>query len=321
MNANTVKSMIIGHAIGDALGVPVEFTSRDGLERHPVKSMMGYGTYDVPAGAWSDDTSMTLCLLESLGRLGKVDYNDVMQNFLKWMRKSEFTPTDHIFDIGVTTSEALLNFENGINPLSCGGEDEHSNGNGSLMRIAPIALYLYAKSGNNLTEEDLKVTHNLSKLTHAHPKSQMGCGIYVFVAVEILAGKKLNEAIKAGVEKSHNFYGSQSEFAAELDIYGRIWDIKKLAKLKDYNIESTGYVVYSLEAALWCLLTTDDYAECVLKAVNLGGDTDTIGAIAGGLAGLYYGIDNIPVDWRKTLIRYEVIEKMCEAFAEKIITP
>ncbi|MBO6177990.1 MAG: ADP-ribosylglycohydrolase family protein [Selenomonadaceae bacterium] len=321
MNANTVKSMIIGHAIGDALGVPVEFTSRDGLERHPVKSMMGYGTYSVPAGAWSDDTSMTLCLLESLGRLGKVDYNDVMQNFLKWMRNSEFTPTDQIFDIGITTSEALLNFENGISPLSCGGEDEHSNGNGSLMRIAPIALYLYAKSGNGLMEDDLKVTHNLSKLTHAHPRSQMGCGIYVFVAVEILAGKKLNEAIKAGVEKAHKFYNSQSEFAIELDIYGRIWDIDKFAKLKDYDIESTGYVVYSLEAALWCLLTTDDYAECVLKAVNLGGDTDTIGAIAGGLAGLYYGIDNIPEDWRKTLIRYEVIEKMCETFAEKIITP
>ena len=97
--------------------------------------------------------------------------------------------------------------------------------------------------------------------------------------------------------------------------------IDKFAKLKDHNIKSTGYVVYSLEAALWCLLTTGNYAECVLKAVNLGGDTDTIGAIAGGLAGLYYGIDNIPEDWRKTLIRYEVIEKMCEAFAEKIITP
>ncbi|MBR3622492.1 MAG: ADP-ribosylglycohydrolase family protein [Selenomonadaceae bacterium] len=316
MNANNVKSLIIGHAVGDALGVPVEFTSRDKLKSHPVTSMMGYGTYSVPAGAWSDDTSMTLCLLESLGRLGRVDYNDIMQNFLKWMRNSEFTPTDQIFDIGITTREALFNYEDGITPLSCGGEDEHSNGNGSLMRIAPIALYLYAKSGNSLTEEDLNVTHNISKLTHAHPRSQMGCGIYVFVAAEILAGKNLNEAIKAGVEKAHNFYNSQAEFAVELDIYRRIWNIDKFASLKDYHIKSTGYVVYSLEAALWCLLTTDNYAECVLKAVNLGDDTDTIGAIAGGLAGLYYGIGDIPVDWRKSLIRYEVLEKMCETFAE-----
>jgi len=318
MNKDSVKSMIIGHAIGDALGVPVEFNDRSKLEKNPVTDMRGYGTYSVPAGAWSDDTSMTLCLLESLGRLGKVDYNDIMKNFLKWMKNSEFTPTDKIFDIGITTREALFNYEDGITPLSCGGAEEGNNGNGSLMRISPIALYLYAKSGDNLTDEDLKTTHNISKLTHAHARSQMGCGIYVYIAVEILAGKKLYEAIKSGVEKARNFYKQQAEFTAELEVYGRIWDIDKFAKLKDYNIKSTGYVVYSLEAAVWCLLTTDNYAECVLKAVNLGGDTDTIGAIAGGLAGLYYGLDNIPPAWKTGLIRYEVIEDMCEAFAKRI---
>lgn len=318
MNKDKVKSMIIGHAIGDALGVPVEFQDRGKLEKNPVTDMRGYGTYNVPAGAWSDDTSMTLCLLESLGRLGKVDHNDIMKNFLKWMKNSEFTPTDKIFDIGITTREALFNYEDGITPLSCGGEEEGNNGNGSLMRISPIALYLYAKSGDNLTDEDLKITHNISKLTHAHVRSQMGCGIYVFIAVEILAEKKLSDAIKTGVEKAHNFYKEQAEFKAELDIYGRIWDIEKFAKLKDYNIKSTGYVVYSLEAAIWCLLTTDNYAECVLKAINLGGDTDTIGAIAGGLAGLYYGLDNIPLEWKNGLIRYKVIEDMCEMFAKRV---
>ncbi len=318
MNKDKVKSMIIGHAIGDALGVPVEFNDRTKLEKNPVTDMQGYGTYSVPAGAWSDDTSMTLCLLESLGRLGKVDHNDIMKNFLKWMKNSEFTPTDKIFDIGITTREALFNYEDGITPLSCGGEEEGNNGNGSLMRISPIALYLYAKSGDNLTDEDLKITHNISKLTHAHVRSQMGCGIYVFIAAEILAGKKLIDAIKTGVEKARNFYKGQEEFKAELEIYGRIWDIEKFAKLKDYNIKSTGYVVYSLEAAIWCLLTTDNYAECVLKAVNLGGDTDTIGAISGGLAGLYYGLNNIPPEWKNELIRYKVIEDMCEMFAKRI---
>lgn len=315
MTREQIKSLIIGHAIGDALGVPVEFNSRDKLEKNPVTDMIGYGTYDMPEGTWSDDTSMTLCLLESLARLGAVDYDDIMKNFLRWMNNSEFTPTNKVFDIGITTREALMDYELKKPPLLCGGAREDNNGNGSLMRISPIAPYLYLKSGNNLTDADLRIVHNISRLTHGHIRSQMGCGIFVFIAVQLISGENLAAAIISGVEKAYDYYTSSSEFASEIETYNNVWNIEKFAKSANYNVKSTGYVVYSLEAALWCLLNTDNYDECVLKAVNLGGDTDTIAAIAGGLAGLSYGLQNIPQTWKNTLIRYDYIEEICEKFA------
>ena len=316
-----VRSLIIGHAVGDALGVPVEFASRERLEAEPVTEMRGYGTHKVPAGTWSDDTSMTLCLLESLTRLMKVDYQDIMNNFLKWMEEGEFTATGITFDVGITTRHALLRSRpdpisakmgaKGIDPLLCGEDSEYSNGNGSLMRIAPMALYL----NGNLTEDTLQLVHNVSKLTHAHVRSQMACGIYVFIATELLLNKNLN-AIRTGIEKAYQFYQGQEEFKTEINTYSRIWNMEQFAELAEYYIKSSGYVVDTLEAALWCLLNTDNYCECVLKAVNLGGDTDTVGAITGGLAGLLYGEENIPPAWRKELRRMDYIEKLCDDFSK-----
>ena len=313
-----VKSLIIGHAIGDALGVPVEFASRESLQADPVVGMRGYGTHKVPAGTWSDDTSMTLCLLESLARLGTVDYQDIMNNFLKWMENGEFTATWTVFDIGITTRHALLRLKpdpisarmgvKGTDPLLCGDNDEHSNGNGSLMRIAPMALYL----NGNLTEDTLQLVHNVSKLTHAHIRSQMACGIYVFIATELLADKSI-QAIRKGIQKAYQFYQGQDDFKTEMDTYSRLW-AEQFAKTPEYDIKSSGYVVDTLEAAIWCLLNTDNYCECVLKAVNLGGDTDTVGAITGGLAGLLYGEQNIPPLWKKELRLMDYIEKLCDDF-------
>ena len=325
MTTDTIKALIIGHAIGDALGVPVEFKSREKLEENPVVGMSGYGTHNVPAGTWSDDTSMTLCLLESLGRLGTVDYDDIMKIFVDWMKRGEFTATYTVFDIGIATRHALMSYEPDSKlvpktaPLLCGGAKERDNGNGSLMRIAPMALYLYCKNANNLTAEDLELVHNVSKLTHAHVRSQMACGIYVLIAVELLAGNGLMTAIKIGVEKAHSFYSQQKNFSQEITEYGRIWDINSFKKLPEYHIYSTGYVLHTLEAAIWCLLNTDNYCDCVLKAVNLGDDTDTVGAITGGLAGLAYGWNNIPPDWKNQLKRLAYIEELCSNFAERYI--
>ena len=315
-----VRSLIIGHAVGDALGVPVEFANRERLKAEPVIGMRGYGTHKVPAGTWSDDTSMTLCLLESLTRLMKVDYQDIMNNFLKWMEEGEFTATGITFDVGITTRHALLRSrpdpisakmgKKGIDPLLCGEDSEYSNGNGSLMRIAPMALYL----NGNLTEDTLQLVHNVSKLTHAHVRSQMACGIYVFIATELLTDKSLN-AIRTGIQKAYQFYQGQDDFKTEINTYSRIWNVEQFAKVPEYDIKSSGYVVDTLEAAIWCLFNTDNYCECVLKAVNLGGDTDTVGAITGGLAGLLYGEENIPPAWRKELQRMDYIEKLCDDFS------
>ena len=318
-----VRSLIIGHAVGDALGVPVEFANRERLKAEPVIGMRGYGTHKVPAGTWSDDTSMTLCLLESLTRLKKVDYQDIMNNFLKWMEEGEFTATGITFDVGITTRHALLRSrpdpisakmgKKGIDPLLCGEDSEYSNGNGSLMRIAPMALYL----NGNLTEDTLQLVHNVSKLTHAHVRSQMACGIYVFIATELLTDKSLN-AIRTGIQKAYQFYQGQDDFKTEINTYSRIWNVEQFAKVPEYDIKSSGYVVDTLEAAIWCLFNTDNYCECVLKAVNLGGDTDTVGAITGGLAGLLYGENNIPPAWRKELRRMDYIEKLCDDFSRNL---
>jgi ADP-ribosylglycohydrolase len=143
---------IYGLCVGDALGVPVEFAARDELEKDPVTDMRGYGTYNMPPGTWSDDTSLTLCLLESLAQ--GLDYADIMQRFYSWLFESAYTPHGHTFDCGKTTMEAIYRFARGTEPVLCGGAAETDNGNGSLMRILPLAFYLVSLYGLAFTEND-----------------------------------------------------------------------------------------------------------------------------------------------------------------------
>ena len=310
-----VKSLILGHAIGDALGVPVEFQSRAVLSADPVMDMRGYGTYNVPAGAWSDDTSMTLALIDSISRLGRLDYEDMMNNFSKWANHGVFTPTDFAFDIGGATRNAIIRYDGGKPALECGGTSGATNGNGSLMRISPMALYVYEKyDGQVQADEPLQLVHTVSSLTHAHPRSLMACGIYVLVAAEILRGKAMAIALHDGLQAARRYYSQQAEFSKEMDNYASLWE-PDFEHFDEGTISSGGYVVDTLEAVMWCLLNTKSYKGCVLRAVNMGADTDTVGAIAGGLAGLYYGMDSIPEEWRDQLIRHDYIEGLCEKFA------
>ena len=302
-----IKAVMVGHAVGDALGVPVEFCSREEIAKNPVTDMRGFGTYPVPAGAWSDDTSMSLCALDSLSK-GVIDHDEIMDNFVRWASNDEFTPTGEMFDIGRTCLTAIRNFleVDGRPALECGLTDEHSNGNGSLMRIHPFALYAFVNGGT--LGKSLDIIREGSIMTHAHPRTIYACGIYAMVFWEILKGadkaKVLSEIENAAVL----FDGIYPEESDHFE-----WAFhKKLASKSADEILSSGYVVHTLEAALWCLLTTDSYNDCVLKAVNLGEDTDTVAAVAGGLAGAMYGYDAIPEEWRNTLIRREYIEEMCE---------
>ena len=302
-----IKAVMIGHAVGDALGVPVEFCSREEIAEDPVTDMRGFGSYPMPAGAWSDDTSMSLCALDSLSK-GVIDHDEIMDNFVRWASNDEFTPTGEMFDIGRTCLTAIRNFleVDGRPALECGLTDERSNGNGSLMRIHPFALYAFVKGGT--LGKSLDIIREGSIMTHAHPRTIYACGIYAMVFWEILKGadkaKVLSEIENAAVL----FDGIYPEESDHFE-----WAFhKKLAYKSADEISSSGYVVHTLEAALWCLLTTNSYKECVLKAVNLGEDTDTVAAVAGGLAGAMYGYDAIPEEWRNTLIRREYIEEMCE---------
>lgn len=300
---NKIRAVMFGHAVGDALGVPVEFRNREYLDRNPVTDMIGFGTYNLPAGCWSDDTSMSLCALESLSK-GTLDFDDIMKNFCKWCYHGEFTPEGFVFDIGNTCNYAIDNYAYGkMSANSCGLSDIRSNGNGSLMRIHPFVLYAVCNSINN--SDFTRLIIQASSLTHAHFISIDGCVIYAYVLKELLKTPS-----KESVYRALNAVSCDDVYYPPNKYYTRLL-CNDISKFDRSEIKSSGYVVDSLEAAIWCLLTTNSYDECVLKAVNLGEDTDTVAAIAGGLAGALYGFDAINKTWIDTLKKKDYIDNMC----------
>lgn len=311
MNTNTLKGMLLGLAVGDALGVPVEFEMRQTLKKEPVTGMRSFGSWNQPAGTWSDDTSMTIAAMDSITRLGRIDYQDVMENFLRWYERDDFTATGERFDIGNTTRGAIVRFSRRIlSPTKCGATEKYANGNGSLMRILPATTYLFATRGH-IASDELVIIHEFSALTHGHVISRIACGIYSLIAAQLFSGKNIHDAFKSGMSDAKKFYGADDAF----NVFSRLCD-DNFAALPEEEISTSGYVVSTLEAALWCLLNTNDYKSLVLKAVNLGDDTDTVGAVAGGLAGIIYGVESIPVEWLDTLKRRDYLEQLAENFAK-----
>lgn len=319
---------ILGFAIGDALGVPVEFSSRESLQHNPVTGMRAFGTFKQPAGTWSDDTSLLLATLDSLASdleahhsAEQQDYQGLMARFADWLEHAAYTPHGQTFDVGGTTARAIGHFIDGVQLLECGCTGDFDNGNGSLMRILPVVFYLQAlygpdfeKTANHRQNRDaFTIIHNISALTHAHPRSQLACGIYCCLAAKLLGEMPLPIAINIGLITAMEYYGSRRLFADEMQHYHRLFG-KKFQNLPEAKIKSSGYVVDTLEAVVWCLLTTTSYRDCVLKAVNLGEDTDTVAAIAGGLAGIVYGAEAIPAEWLETLVRKDYILELCERF-------
>ncbi len=290
---------IYGLIVADALGVPVEFKSRKLLDENPITDMIGYGTYNQPKGTWSDDSSMTLCTYDNIVKNKSLD--SLMQDFLNWYNNGYMTPHGECFDIGMTTQRALLNYADGIKPLDCGLSDEYDNGNGALMRILPLA---YFKDKN--IHDRVELTCDYAKLTHAHKRNIIACVFYVEFATLLLNGYDKFKAYNKIVCTITKLFADENEIIH----YQRLFD--GIQNSNREQINSTGYVVDSLEASIWSFLTTDSYKDCVLKAVNLGIDTDTIGAIAGGLAGIYYGYDSIPSEWINNLQNKELIDMVVE---------
>ncbi len=311
-----VKDGIMGVVIGDALGVPYEFKPRKYFDENPVNSMDGYGTHNQPAGTWSDDSSLTLATLDSL--TNGIDYEDMMKKFYAWFMDSDYTATGEIFDMGITTRTAIIDYGNGKNPIMCGGNGERDNGNGSLMRILPIAYYLEENCMD--MDKQIEIIHNLSALTHRHIRSQMACGIYVNIALKLInndSGIGLEDVIKNGISTAIEYYETRPECQEELNnnfkriVDGSIFDVSR------DEILSSGYVTATLEASIWCLTHTNNFQDCVLTAVNLGHDTDTTAAVAGGLAGIYYGYDEIPIEWLEEIDQIDDILNLCENFEIK----
>jgi ADP-ribosylglycohydrolase len=307
LDTTKILSGFMGVCVGDALGVPVEFSPRAERIKSPVTKMLGYGTWNQPPGTWSDDSSLMLCLADSL--CSGYDVDDIGKSFCRWYRENYWTAHGEVFDIGNTTYTAIINLEKGIPALQAGGTGESSNGNGSLMRILPMA-YLH----ETLTfPELLTKVHEVSCITHGHLRSQMACGIYISIAIELLQGADLATAYVQGLQKIQEIYTS-SQYIGEKSHFQRVFS-GKIAALPIEEINSGGYVIDTLEASIWCLLNSSSYAESVIKAVNLGGDTDTTAAVTGGLAGIYYGLENIPPEWVEQIARQQDIIDLSSRFA------
>ena len=260
-----LRDAVYGAAIGDALGVPYEFKARGTFT---CTGMASGGAHGKPAGTFSDDTSMMLATCDSVRECGRIDVDDMRNRFCDWLYRSAYTTDGDVFDVGGTVARALAN--------GCGCSGERSNGNGSLMRIAPLA-YIDA------TDDEVRA---VSAITHAHATSTEACVEMVHVLRKLVAGMAIREAT-AGVM-----------------IGDRTFD----PSVPESEVHSGGYVLATLEAALWCLTNTDGYAECVLRAVNLGSDSDTTACVAGALAGATYGYEAIPQEWLDTLCGKDVIE-------------
>lgn len=272
-HVNRLQSAVYGIAIGDALGLPVQFMPRDSYPE--VTEMIQNEKLPWPAGTWSDDTSLTLATVDSLLTCEGVDIPDMRARFMDWMDNGAYTQDGEAFDQGFTTVHALTHGR--------GCTNEQSNGNGSLMRILPLAFV------KNLSDEQIA---QVSGITHAHPLSVEACTVYVHAAQLILDGFSLTEALETASLSS--------------EIFSYLVDI---SSRKRNEIRSTGYVKDSLEASFWCLLTTDNFRDALIRAVNLGDDTDTIGAITGGMAGLAYGMESVPDSWMNALRKKEIIER------------
>ena len=307
-----ISAVIYGLVVGDALGVPVEFEKRD---TYSIIDMIGYGTYNQPPGTWSDDTSLTLALMEHLGE--KSDLSILIDKFVSY-RDGYLTPFGYCFDIGIATNEAIERYLSGISPEVCGGKDERSNGNGALMRISPL-VFLLLKNFNLINQ--VKVIKKYTTLTHGHPRSIVASIIYLFLLKDMLFYDSLPEVLDSVQIKLEEIFSQNSEYWEEYENHFKeIFDEEFYHKSRE-EIKSTGYVVDTLKACLWCVGTTNSFKDAVLKAVNLGEDTDTIGAITGTLAGAKYSFESIPKEWIEKLVNKALIEEKCEQLFNRIIEP
>ena len=289
------KGCLLGLACGDAVGTSVEFQPRGSFE--PVTDMVGGGPFHLKAGQWTDDTSMALCLAESLIECNGFDAFDQMQRYCRWRAEGYMSSTGKCFDIGNTVAEALSNFIATDEPYS-GPTREHSAGNGSIMRLAPVPMFYHY----SLTDA-VYFSGDSSRTTHGAVECVEACHLFGAMLHLALSGKPKDDILFSPKE-----FTSKKIFAIACGEY----------KNKTYNeIKGSGYVIDSLEAALWCFLNTENYKDAILRAVNLGDDADTTAAVCGQIAGAYYGIQGIPVQWRTKISMGDTIENMAVSLFEK----
>lgn len=299
---------LLGAIAGDALGVPVEFRRREELAADPVTGPRGHGTYDQPAGTWSDDSSLLLATADSLAKQG-YDPPDMMRRFSSWLKGQAYTPHGEVFDVGIATRAAIARFERGAAREEWGGRDEQDNGNGSLMRLAPLSLFVHRLAPEVVVERSAEV----SALTHAHPRAMTCCGYFSLLLRGLLGGRGLGAAMAEAAELIGPFVPD-----TERDVLARILNGTIVDAPAD-KIRGSGYVVHCLEASLWCVSRHHTYEGAVLAAVNLGEDTDTTAAVTGAISGAIHGLRGVPEAWLRVLAGREYVEGVCAHLVDRVL--
>lgn len=290
------RGALLGLAVGDAIGTTVEFKPRGSFA--PMTDMIGGGPFNLQPGQWTDDTSMALCLSASLIEHG-FDLHDQINRYLQWHDEGYMSSNGKCFDIGLTTSEALERYRANGNPKA-GSAKPDSAGNGSIMRLAPIAIYY-----QDNPELALKQAAEQSKTTHRALECLVACRLLAQALVRALQGHA-KEQVLAPMSQD------QTQLTALTAIADGLYKSKTAAQIR-----GTGYVVQSLEAAFWCFWQTDNFKDCVLLAANLGDDADTTAAVAGQLAGAFYGEAGIPAHWLGQLAQATDIADMAQMLARQ----
>ena len=318
---NKIKGAFFGVAIGDAVGVPFEFFSREEMSLKPASDMIGHGTHNQPIGTWSDDSSLTFCLAEALANNG-YDLTSISFNFHMWKNTAYWSARGEVFDIGVTTSIAISrllaildNEEDDDLKMLKYQSFEDENGNGSLMRIIPMLFYIFGKP----ISQQFEMIWEVSALTHRHIRAAMSCLIYLKFAEKLLEGKGTNTSYLEMRKEIIEFW-NDIDFSESESMHFKRLIQKDIRKVNIDDLKSGGYVIEVLESSIWFFLNSSSYKEAILSIINIGHDTDTSAAIAGGLAGIYYGVEGIPQDWVSQIARKDDIEDLAERFSDKILS-
>jgi ADP-ribosylglycohydrolase len=295
------KGSLLGLALGDALGTTLEFKTKDSYQ--PLTDMVGGGPFRLEAGQWTDDTSMAICLAESLLAVGEHNAEDQMVRYHRWREFGENSVTGKCFDIGNTVSAAIDEYLASGN-ANAGSRDPHTAGNGSLMRFAPVAIF-FSPVKNVSLKELLNNAKESSIVTHAEQRTVEGCQIMAWLMYSIFNGEESKTSLFRGLSSAF------SDLSSDMD---RIVSGSFLNKTRN-EIRGTGFVVQSLEAALWCFANSDNFEEGALLAANLGDDADTTAAIYGQLAGAFYGVEQLPEYWLRKLAWRDKLENIAESLA------
>lgn len=294
------RGCLLGLATGDAVGTALEFQPPGSFA--PIFDMIGGGPFGLAPGEWTDDTSMALCLATSLVETGRFDPMDQMFRYWQWAEGGYLSSNGRCFDIGNTVAAALRRYRNTGNPFA-GATDPRSAGNGCIMRLAPVPMFYYPDE-----EAAARYAAESSRTTHAAAECMDACCLLAGILIRALAGRTKEEVLFEG---GGNFAGSPSIGAIARGEYRQ-----KAAS----QIRGSGYVVESLEAALWCFLCTDTFETAILRAANLGDDTDTTAAVCGQVAGAYYGASGIPERWLERLVmREQIIDLADRLYRGKVV--